>query len=65
MSDPILEEIWRVREVLLKKHGGLDGYFKYVQQLDRQRRRQMKKSVRTKSKHPWPSTHDNSRWSPQ
>jgi hypothetical protein len=25
----------------------------------------MKKSVRTKSKHPWPSTHDNSRWSPQ
>ena len=39
MRDPILEEIWRVREELVKKHGGFDGYFKYVQKLDRAHRR--------------------------
>ena len=39
MRDPILEEIWRVREELVKKHGGFDGYFKYVQKLDRAQRR--------------------------
>jgi len=39
MSDPILEEIWRVREELIKRHGGLDGYFAYVQKLDRAHRR--------------------------
>jgi hypothetical protein len=38
MRDPILEEIWRVREELVKKHGGFDGYFKYVQKLDRAHR---------------------------
>ena len=42
MSDPILEEIWRVREKLIKEHGGIDGYFTYVQQLDRARRRKAK-----------------------
>ena len=42
MSDPILEEIWRVREKLIQEHGGIDGYFKYVQQLDRARRRKAK-----------------------
>ena len=39
MRDPILEEIWRVREEQVKKHGGFDGYFKYVQKLDRAQRR--------------------------
>src|SRR5262249_44548348 len=41
MADPILDEIWRVREELVKKHGDLDGYFAYIQKLDRssQRRR--------------------------
>ena len=39
MRDPILEEIWRVREELVKKHGGFDGYFKYVQKLDRAQRK--------------------------
>ena len=48
MSDPILEEIWRVREELLKKHGGIDGYFKYVQKLDRARRRKSKKRASPK-----------------
>ena len=43
MPDPILEEIWKVREELLKKHGGLDGYFEYVQKLDRAKRLKAKK----------------------
>ena len=38
MPDPILEEIWRVREQLIKEHGGVEGYFHYVQELDRLRR---------------------------
>jgi hypothetical protein len=38
MSDPILEEIGRVRQELLKRHGGIDGYVKHIQKLDRARR---------------------------
>ncbi len=38
MSDPILDEIWRVREELIKQHGGLQGYLTYIQKLDRARR---------------------------
>jgi hypothetical protein len=49
MADPILDEIWRVREELIKKHGGLDGYFAYIQKLDRahhkRRRRQTGKKA--------------------
>ena len=51
ISDPILEEIWKVREQLLKKHGGLDGYFAYVQKLDRARRlKTTRRSVRKKGR---------------
>jgi hypothetical protein len=39
MSDPILDEIWRVRAQLLKQYGGLDGYLTHVQKLDRAHRR--------------------------
>jgi hypothetical protein len=39
MHDPIMEEIWRVREELIKKHGGFENYFKYIQKLDRARLR--------------------------
>ena len=42
MPDPILDEIRRVREELIKKHGGIDGYFQYVEKLDRARRRREK-----------------------
>ena len=35
MSDPMLDEIWRVREELFRQHGGLDGYIKHVQKLER------------------------------
>jgi hypothetical protein len=43
MADPILDEIWRVREELIKKHGGFDGYFAYIQKLDRAHRRRNKR----------------------
>jgi hypothetical protein len=33
--DAILDEIQRVRQQLLKEHGGLDGLFKYIQKLER------------------------------
>ncbi len=49
MSDAILEEIWRVREALIKQHGGLQGYLQYVVKLDRARRnarRQKRKMAR-------------------
>ncbi len=39
MSDPILEEVWRVGEELFQKYGGADGLFKHLQQLDRARLR--------------------------
>ena len=50
MPDPILDEIWRVREELLKKHGGLDGYFRYVQKLDRAHRQRGRKRKTTKAR---------------
>ncbi len=43
MSDPILEEIWKIRAELLQKHGGLDGYFKYVERIDRARQAKSKR----------------------
>ena len=39
MADPILEEIWRVRQMLIKQHGGVEGYFQHIQKLDTARRR--------------------------
>ena len=44
MSDELLEEIWRVREELIKKHGGWDGYVKYAQKLERAHGQRRKKS---------------------
>ena len=46
MPDPISEELRRVRQELIKQQGGLDGYFKYVQKLDRARRRSTNEKVR-------------------
>jgi hypothetical protein len=34
MND-IVEEIRRTREELINRHGGIDGYFKHCQALDR------------------------------
>ena len=55
MGNPILEEIWRVREMLVKKHGGIHAYLDYIQKLDearlrRERRKRNKKATRPKAK---------------
>ncbi len=39
MTDPIVEEVRRVREELIRQYGGLDGYLKHCQEQDRQRTR--------------------------
>jgi len=49
MADEILDEYWRVRAELVKKHGGMDGYWKYNERLDRARRARQKRK-RAKSK---------------
>jgi hypothetical protein len=43
MHDPIMEEIWRVREELIKKDGGFENYFKYIQKLDRAHHARLRK----------------------
>jgi predicted nucleic acid-binding protein len=50
MADPILDELWRVREELVKKHGGLHGYFKYIQKLELARSRSKQRSSAHPSK---------------
>jgi len=37
MHDPMLEEIWRVRDELIQRHGGVHGYLNYLRELDRKR----------------------------
>jgi len=50
MTDSILDEIRRVCNDLLKRHGGWKGYFEYVQKVDLQRRRKSgQKGVKRKS----------------
>ena len=44
MQDKMLEEIWRVREELVKRHGGVHGYLQYLQTLDRERIRKAKQN---------------------
>jgi hypothetical protein len=43
MNDPMLEEIWRVREELIKRHGGVHGYLRFLRELDRERVRKAKR----------------------
>jgi hypothetical protein len=40
----MLEEIWRVREELIKRHGGVHGYLNYLRVLDRERVRKAKRA---------------------
>ncbi|HZZ26843.1 MAG TPA: hypothetical protein VFE46_02455 [Pirellulales bacterium] len=35
IKDLIVEEVHRVSEMLIKKHGGLRGYIKHLQALDK------------------------------
>jgi hypothetical protein len=37
MNDIIVEEIRRIREELIKRYGGIDGYFKHCQAQERAR----------------------------
>lgn len=46
MADPILDEIWRVRAELHKKHGGIDGYFKYVKKIERAHEKRIKRKAK-------------------
>ena len=52
MADEILDRIWRAREMLVKEHGGFEGYFKYIQKLDRARRRREQRAQATKRRKP-------------
>ena len=45
MRDPMLEEIWRVRDELIRRHGGVHGFLKYLQSLDRKRPVKAKRTV--------------------
>jgi hypothetical protein len=42
MFDPIVDEVRRVREELIDRHGGLHGYIKHLQATDRERVRKAK-----------------------
>jgi hypothetical protein len=42
MHDPILEKIWRVRAQVIKDHGGVDGYLRYIEMLDAEDRRRQR-----------------------
>jgi hypothetical protein len=49
MRDPIVEEVWRVREELIERYGGIDGYIKHIQAMDRARLRKVKQTRRGKT----------------
>ena len=36
-TDPIVDEVRRVRAELIEQYGGIDGYFKHLQSVDRAR----------------------------
>jgi hypothetical protein len=38
MIDPIVDEVRRVREELIQRYGGLEGYLKHCEEQDRRRR---------------------------
>jgi hypothetical protein len=48
MPDSNLEEIWRVRELLIKRYGGLDGLLDHAQKLERAHRRRKQAKKRKK-----------------
>ena len=41
-EDVIMQMVHEASEAAVKKHGGIDGYFKHLQQLDRARRSKSK-----------------------
>jgi len=47
--DPIVDEVRRVREELVKRHGGLDGWISHLQEMDRQRAAQARRRTGKKA----------------
>ena len=45
-GDPILDEIWRVRAQMVKENGGIEGYLRYIERLDRQHRQRLRTAKR-------------------
>lgn len=41
--DVIVDEVRRIRNELVQRHGGLDGWIKHLQAMDRMRRRKPKR----------------------
>jgi hypothetical protein len=44
-GDVIVEEVQRVRDALVKRHGGLDGWIEHLQAMDRERARKSKRQT--------------------
>jgi len=54
-KDPVVEEVHRIREELLKEYGGIDGYLRHLEELrtelkDRIVTRSPRKPITTKQK---------------
>jgi len=47
-GDVIVGEVRRVRDELVKRYGGLDGWIEHLQAMDRERARQVKRQVAKK-----------------
>jgi hypothetical protein len=43
-NDVIMELVNQASEAAIRKHGGIDGYFKYLQKLDRARQKAKKRA---------------------
>ena len=43
--DVIVDEVRRVRDALVKRHGGLDGWIAHLQAMDRERRRKVQRGT--------------------
>ncbi len=42
MTDVIMEEVWKRREQMLQKHGGMEGLLKHIEKLEAQQARRGK-----------------------
>jgi hypothetical protein len=47
-ADPIVEEVRRVRDELVKRYGGLDGWITHLQGIDRRRATKGKRRISKK-----------------
>ncbi len=35
-KNPIIEEVWKSREMLLEEHGGIEGFLKFIKKQERE-----------------------------